>query len=383
MGRLFIVKDVKTAADIRTELADPVRHWRAGYSAYEVAHAWTAHLDALPPIVQDLFDQHPPLAGAELVEAFFERKVDIGTPGRPSQSDVLAYCTTPHTCFVVAVEGKVKEPFGPYVRDRAPDILRDARLLSLCEQLGLAPADAAPLRYQLLHRAVSAVREAERYSAPHAILLVHSFDPAESSLNDYQRFAGVLGLPTEKAVPGRVCGPTTINGIHFHLAWVTDTQRAFSSIASTGCDTRDFRQPLSGRIDGESDASSGRVPRASAKLGAVSDDSNVSETSNEADALAGLDQTVRGFVMRIRNSPAPDEMKATSSISSNVSSGFKKRTGGRDYKAYYDLGLRRAIAELGALGGAPLGTLVQLVVALKDEDSDQKWNVINACRRDK
>jgi hypothetical protein len=76
------------------------------------------------------------------------------------------------------------------------------------------------LRYQLLHRTVSALLEARRYGAEEALMLVHSFAADNPSLDDYREFAGVLGLTD--AAPDAITGPLTLDGVRLRLGWVTD-----------------------------------------------------------------------------------------------------------------------------------------------------------------
>ena len=71
--------------------------------------------------------------------------------------------------------------------------------------------------------------------------------------------------------------------------------------------------------------------------------------------------------------------KNLNSISSNVSSGFKAKTKGHDYKAYYNIDLRREVASWGAKYGVPVELIVKLVVAMKDESEQSKQNIINIC----
>jgi hypothetical protein len=57
------------------------------------------------------------------------------------------------------------------------------------------------VRYQLLHRAASAILTGEQYRAAAAVLLVHSFSQAQAGWADYQAFARLFGV---EASVGRV-----------------------------------------------------------------------------------------------------------------------------------------------------------------------------------
>ena len=113
--------------------------------------------------------------GAELVEGLFEREVDLRTPGRRSQTDLLAFLKLAHGNAAMAVEGRVDEPFGDLVsvwNDHSPS--KECRLEALCRSLGLRVGGVGGIRYQLLHRTVSVVYEAQRYRTERAVMLVHS-----------------------------------------------------------------------------------------------------------------------------------------------------------------------------------------------------------------
>ena len=89
-----------------------------------------------------------------------------------------------------------------------------------CRQLGLDPDAAGHLRYQLLHRTVSALLEARRYGAREALMLVHSFDPADSSLDAYAAFAAALGLTD--AAPNAITSSTVRGDVTLRLGWVKE-----------------------------------------------------------------------------------------------------------------------------------------------------------------
>lgn len=64
-------------------LADPVKHWRIGYSARTLANCWELS-NGLPPEIAAMFD-----GPCDLLLAFPEHKVPLSGGGRDSQSDVL------------------------------------------------------------------------------------------------------------------------------------------------------------------------------------------------------------------------------------------------------------------------------------------------------
>ena len=130
---------------------------------------------------------------SRIMHGFFEREVDLRTRGRRSQTDLMLLVETSAGPAVVAVEGKARERFGPVVadwllsRDGTPSETKRARLDGLCGVLGLTPGGTEPLRYQLLHRSVSAIFEAQRYGCDRALVLVHSFAGSADSFGDLQK----------------------------------------------------------------------------------------------------------------------------------------------------------------------------------------------------
>jgi len=78
--------------------------------------------------------------------------------------------------------------------------------------------DISNIRYQLLHRAASALIEAERFCAPHALMLVHSFSQTHEWLEDYAAFAKLYGIQAEL---NTIHFAGDINGKNLYLGWVT------------------------------------------------------------------------------------------------------------------------------------------------------------------
>lgn len=220
MTRFFYAEEIWRPEDVIPHLAERERHWRKGRSAYELATSWIRSAE-IPATVRAVLDTCPDYRDVELIQGLFEREVDLGTPGRRSQTDLMAMIKRDHGYAIVAVEGKVDEPFGPLVgewRDGSPG--RERRLAALCATLGLNSADAAPLRYQLLHRSASAVYEAQRYGCDRALMLVHSFSATQTSLPDFVAFASAIGILVDAA--GKISSEKLCDGVGLRLAWVAD-----------------------------------------------------------------------------------------------------------------------------------------------------------------
>ena len=159
MSRFFYAHEIAKPEDVIPHLARQERHWKKGYSAYEL---------------------------------------DLRTPGRRSQTDLLAFVKFVHGAAVIAVEGKVEESFRDLVstwNDHSPG--KERRLEALCASLGLRVADVGGIRYQLLHRTASAIYEAQRYRTSRAVMLVHSFSATDASFRDFQAFAKSMRVPVQ------------------------------------------------------------------------------------------------------------------------------------------------------------------------------------------
>ncbi len=101
-------------SDWQRLLAEPVKHWKTGYSARSMAHCWEA-ADGLPPELASLFQNSAPFRGhtPELLLAIPEWKVALPGGTRKSQNDVFALLRCADQLISLTVEGKVNEPFGP------------------------------------------------------------------------------------------------------------------------------------------------------------------------------------------------------------------------------------------------------------------------------
>ena len=206
--------------DVVRHLGKQEKHWKQGRSAHALAYAWHDRID-FPPAIDQALRTHGIFRSAQLIDGFFERQTDLGSPGRPSQTDLLAIIGVNDGLAILAVEGKAGEPFGKYVQQwRDGSDGKEPRLEGLCKILGLSPETAMPLRYQLLHRAASAILEAQRYRAKTAALLVHSFSDDKNGFADFGAFLQALGF--EAPVPGILAGPIVRDGVSLYAGWVQD-----------------------------------------------------------------------------------------------------------------------------------------------------------------
>lgn len=207
--------------DVVPHLAKQEAHWRAGYSAQELAVAWYRSRNDFPPAVRAVLATAPEYDQAELVDGFFEREVELGSKGRNSQTDLMIIAGLGDRLGVIAVEGKVEESFAELVKDWNSTPGKQARLKRLCETLGLAVADVGAIRYQLLHRTASAIYEAKRYRCQNALMLVHSFSLTHRWFADFTEFSCAMGLPVRQ--PNLCSAAKVCEGVSLRLAWVADS----------------------------------------------------------------------------------------------------------------------------------------------------------------
>ncbi len=211
-------------------LADPGKQWRTGYSAKTLAACWQAS-DDFPQSVRDVFAASPYslFHGIEMLLGVPEWKVPLPGGNRASQTDLFVLARASSGLIAITVEGKVDEPFDDIVSDwlerdaQAASKGKRTRLDYLCSELGIDDITAGPLRYQLLHRTASALIEARRFMAPHALMLVHSFSPTARWADEYVAFAAALGVTD--AAKDTISRIGERGGVDLYLGWCTGEQR--------------------------------------------------------------------------------------------------------------------------------------------------------------
>ncbi len=204
-------------------LADPEKHWRKGYSARTLAYSWQ-EADGFPTEVHSVLEKTFP--SIELLLALPEHKVSLKGSGHQSQNDIWILACYENDLISIAVEGKVSEPFGCIVSEwlkKASDG-REKRLAYLENLLELSKTPDT-IRYQLLHRTASAIIEAQRFNAKHAVMLVHSFKPSKGSklnkklFEDYDAFVSLMGGKATK--DSMVSVAPLSSGIKLYLVWIS------------------------------------------------------------------------------------------------------------------------------------------------------------------
>lgn len=199
--------------DWQALLADPVKHWKSGYSACTLAHCWEA-ADGFPPEVAQPFSQssEPLLANLTPLLAVPEFKVPLPGGAHASQNDIFVLAQSSSGPVSIMVEGKVDESFGPTLEEWQTEASpgKRKRLSFLLRTLDLDAAPAGAIRYQLLHRAASAIVTGEQYRAAAAVLLVHSFSEEIVGWSDYQGFTRLFGVEAVRGSVQRLGGASTV-----------------------------------------------------------------------------------------------------------------------------------------------------------------------------
>jgi hypothetical protein len=230
--------------DVIRHLGHQERHWKAGRSAHALTHVWSRG-QTLPPAIRAIFESQEDFKSAELIDGFLERQVDIGSEGRPSQTDLLAIVGLKNRIAVVAIEAKAGEPFGALVSQWLDGSeTKRRRLEVLCQMLDLSAEQAMPLRYQLLHRTASAIFEARRYRTTLACMIVHDFSADRAGYVDFCAFADAIGARGIRS--GVLSGALAKGGVSLHLGWANDEAPAAVTPLGYLADLRDYAVRLSG-----------------------------------------------------------------------------------------------------------------------------------------
>lgn len=201
-------------------LADPDKRWKEQHSAYELARMW-ANARNLPQPVQAALDGSALEAVRELevLQKIPEHPVALDDRNDPVTNDLFVLARSGSSLFAMMVAGKGKEEAGPAVAEAYEGEIGDKRLAFLVDVLGLKDKESVlPIRARLLQSAASAVMEAKRYHAGHAMLLVHDFGQDEASFGEFADFAALFGLKAER---GKVyVTPEKEDGVTLVVGWV-------------------------------------------------------------------------------------------------------------------------------------------------------------------
>jgi len=232
-----------TGADWQRLLGKPDLHWKKGRSAMSAAACWEQCHPRLPSEVTSVLDSSddPALSQLELLAAFPEWGVELPGGATVSQTDILAIARNRRGLVVLGVEAKVDEPFGPTLGEKkhAASAGQLSRIAFLEKELGRTAVFDDRIRYQLLHRTVSALLTARAFHASVAVMLIHSFSPISRWREDFESFCQALDCRSNSADLREVPG---IQGPRLLLGWCAgqekfleaDLPSAFARIPPTG-----------------------------------------------------------------------------------------------------------------------------------------------------
>jgi hypothetical protein len=207
-------------------LADPVKHWKTGYSAKALAYCWE-EAQGFPEEIINLFSDTE-FEGSEFLLGVPEHQVPLPGGSTKSQNDVFVLAKNGEGLISIAVEGKVSESFGPtlgeWFRDESEG--KRVRLDYLKDKIGLSGDLDPGVRYQLLHRTASAVIEAKRFNAQTAIMIVHSFSQRNEWFDDYSAFLGLYG---KSADIGELVSLCDVDGVKLYVGWAKGDEKYLDS----------------------------------------------------------------------------------------------------------------------------------------------------------
>lgn len=205
-------------------LLDPEKQWKTGFSARTIAHCWEDQENGFPN------EFNIPFENLELklnvLLAIPEYKVLLNNKQAPSQNDLFVLSKNSHSneLVVVMIEGKVDEPFDQSIKNwyLTESQGKKRRFEFLAKELEINPniSDYDSLRYQLLHRTVSAILTAKEFNAKKAIMVVQSFSDDNKWHKDYLNFAQTLN-PNLNAEVGTIEKCKTLkSGIELYVGWI-------------------------------------------------------------------------------------------------------------------------------------------------------------------
>lgn len=212
----IVYAPISSPEEWKNLLAEPEKQWRTGYSARTLAHCWLAS-DGIPAEITSLLatSQVPALRRILPLIVIPEHQVPLPpSAGHPSQNDVFVLAKADDGALVsMTVEGKVSESFDKTVGEwnKPGSAGKQERLTFLAQKLGIGQVPDQ-IRYQLLHRTVSAVLEAERFCARYAVMVVQSFSPTDEWFDDYDRFLATFRVQSQvgQLVKLQQPGPITL-----------------------------------------------------------------------------------------------------------------------------------------------------------------------------
>ncbi|AVK96946.1 hypothetical protein FCT18_04655 [Lysinibacillus sphaericus] len=223
MGKFFVPS--KGILSWKEYLADPLKQWKKGCSAFELAVSWE-NANNLPYTVDNVFKNSniTLFHNIEVLFGFPEYKVALPGGNASSQTDLYILAKAHNELIPMMIEGKVAEPFGKTVDSWLGDNPSEGkrkRLAYLLQLFALEEASVKKIRYQLLHRAASALIEANRVNAHNALILVHSFSKTAAWFEDFVAFVELFHISPKQ---NTIVGPIQFNHVNLYFSWITDVK---------------------------------------------------------------------------------------------------------------------------------------------------------------
>ncbi|TXS90790.1 hypothetical protein FV139_17605 [Parahaliea maris] len=194
MKRIFV--PTQSGDDWKPLLAKPDLHWKIGRSAMSTASCWETARDQLPQDLRVTLEasEDPALLNLELLAAIPEWEVELPGGKTSSCTDVMAIARNECGLVVLGVEAKVDEPFGPTLGEkrRNASMGQQERIRYLEAELHDGREMADEIRYQLMHRTVSAILTARAFHTATAAMIVQSFSADQAWREDFEFFARAL-----------------------------------------------------------------------------------------------------------------------------------------------------------------------------------------------
>lgn len=224
MKRIFV--PTQSPSDWQPLLAKPMLHWKKSFSAMTAAACWEAADGDLPAEVRRTLETsgQRELIGLKLLAAIPEWEVQLPGGQSSSRTDVMALTRNEEGLVVIGIEAKVDEPFGPTLGEKRLESSngQEERIDYLHSVLGLKAPLQDGIRYQLLHRTVSAIRTAQDFHASSAVMLVHSFSSKSRWREDFTAFCTAMGA--EQLSP-ELCAINNFTSPCLYLAWCAGDAR--------------------------------------------------------------------------------------------------------------------------------------------------------------
>lgn len=222
MARYF--GPLRNAEDWKGHVADGEKQWQEEHSAMALAYCWH-EAGGFPAPIGAMLEQA--LGQTKMLAAFPEYQVPLPGGGWPSQNDLFVLARSPQGLVTIMVEGKVEERFDQTVAQwlkEASDGKRQ-RLAYLAGMLKMETERFHPVYYQLVHRTVSALIEAERFGAPDAVMLVHSFSRTNRWFDEFAAFAALFDIQPQV---DRLAFAGRFGGVDLHIGWAHGDERYLS-----------------------------------------------------------------------------------------------------------------------------------------------------------